>query len=82
MSCDSYCHECWCGEDEWDPAQEKEKADEGGAKGGGEECSSCKNDQEVVFIQDLGFTVKVAAPGVEPFDIQVSSSAVMVFCIY
>ena len=64
------------------PAQEKEKADEGGAKGGGEECSSCKNDQEVVFIQDLGFTVKVAAPGVEPFDIQVSSSAVMVFCIY
>jgi len=38
-----------------------------------EDCSSCKNDQEVVFIQDLGFNVKVAAPGVEPFDIQVSS---------
>jgi len=38
-----------------------------------DECSSCKTDQEVVFIQDLGFTVKVAAPGVEPFDIQVSS---------
>merc|ERR1712106_657161 len=38
-----------------------------------EECTSCKTDQEVVFIQDLGFTVKVAAPGVEPFDIQVSS---------
>jgi len=33
-----------------------------------DECSSCKTDQE-----DLGFTVKVAAPGVEPFDIQVSS---------
>jgi protein TIF31 len=48
----------------------KEK-EEGGEKG--EECSTCKNDQEVVFIQDLGFNVKVAAPGVEPFDIQVSS---------
>jgi hypothetical protein len=53
-------------------AQEKEKGEEGG-KEGEEECTSCKNDQEVVFIQDLGFTVKVAAPGVEPFDIQVSS---------
>ncbi len=52
-------------------AQEKEKGEEGG-KESEEECTSCKNDQEVVFIQDLGFTVKVAAPGVEPFDIQVS----------
>ena len=25
------------------------------------------------YSKDLGFTVKVAAPGVEPFDIQVSS---------
>ncbi|XP_023320484.1 clustered mitochondria protein homolog [Eurytemora carolleeae] len=48
----------------------KEK-EEGGEKT--DECSTCKNDQEVVFIQDLGFNVKVAAPGVEPFDIQVSS---------
>lgn len=46
---------------------QKEKAEKG------DECNSCKNDQEVVFIQDLGFNVKVAAPGVEPFDIQVSS---------
>ncbi|XP_043225112.1 clustered mitochondria protein homolog isoform X2 [Amphibalanus amphitrite] len=30
-------------------------------------------DQEVVFIQDVGFTVKMYAPGLEPFDIQVSS---------
>ena len=28
-------------------------------------------DQDVVFIQDVGFTVKIIAPGVEPFDIQV-----------
>lgn len=28
---------------------------------------------EVVFIQDLGFSVKILSPGAEPFDIQVSS---------
>lgn len=32
-----------------------------------------KDDQEVVFIQDMGFTVKIVSPGIEPFDIQVSS---------
>lgn len=32
-----------------------------------------KDDQEVVFIQDLGFTVKIVSPGTETFDIQVSS---------
>ncbi|GLV34583.1 clueless [Carabus blaptoides fortunei] len=32
-----------------------------------------KEEQEVVFIQDLGFTVKIVSPGAEPFDIQVSS---------
>ena len=31
-----------------------------------------KSDQDVVFIQDTGFTVKVVAPSLEPFDIQVS----------
>ena len=73
--------------------QETEKEQESDNKEGEEkkdDCGTCKNDQEVVFIQvrdspslsivsadsslqDLGFTVKVAAPGVEPFDIQVSS---------
>lgn len=28
---------------------------------------------EVVFIQDIGFSVKILCPGAEPFDIQVSS---------
>ena len=28
-------------------------------------------DQEFVFIHDTGFTVKIVAPGVDPFDIQV-----------
>ncbi|XP_045536704.1 clustered mitochondria protein homolog isoform X2 [Papilio machaon] len=32
-----------------------------------------KKDGEVVFIQDLGFTVKIVSPGAEPLDIQVSS---------
>lgn len=32
-----------------------------------------KDDQDVVFVQDVGFTIKITAPGVEPFDIQVSS---------
>jgi len=51
-----------------------EKGDQPSQKEGKtDECNTCKNDQEVVFIQDLGFNVKVVAPGVEPFDIQVSS---------
>ncbi|XP_045772726.1 clustered mitochondria protein homolog [Maniola jurtina] len=32
-----------------------------------------KRDAEVVFIQDLGFTVKIVSPRAEPLDIQVSS---------
>ncbi|KAI4503681.1 hypothetical protein M0802_001084 [Mischocyttarus mexicanus] len=31
------------------------------------------NEQEVVYIQDMGFTVKIVSPGADPFDIQVSS---------
>lgn len=33
-----------------------------------------KRDAEVVFIQDLGFTVKIVSPGAEPLDIQVTIS--------
>lgn len=29
------------------------------------------NEQEVIMIQDTGFTVKIQAPGTEPFDLQV-----------
>lgn len=32
-----------------------------------------KNKDEVIFIQDVGFSVKIISPGAEPFDIQVSS---------
>ena len=30
-----------------------------------------EKDQDVVFVQDVGFTVKIIAPNLEPFDIQV-----------
>ena len=36
-------------------------------------------DQDVVFIQDIGFTVKVVAPNVEAFDIQVWPHNSMVY---
>lgn len=44
-----------------DVYEEKEK-DESGEE---------KSKDEVVFIQDVGFSVKIVSPGAEPFDIQV-----------
>jgi protein TIF31 len=37
------------------------------------ELDESKSKDEVVFIQDVGFSVKIVSPGAEPFDIQVSS---------
>ncbi|XP_037088589.1 clustered mitochondria protein homolog isoform X1 [Pollicipes pollicipes] len=51
---------------------ELEETKESGEKSG-ETKEKGGKDQEVVFIQDVGFTVKMYAPGLEPFDIQVSS---------
>ena len=31
-----------------------------------------KADQDVVFVQDVGFTVKIVSPNLEPFNVQVS----------
>lgn len=31
-----------------------------------------KHEQDVVFIQDVGFTIKIQSPGIETFDIQVN----------
>lgn len=31
-----------------------------------------KHEQDVVFIQDVGFTIKIQSPGTETFDIQVN----------
>ncbi|XP_060799958.1 clustered mitochondria protein homolog isoform X2 [Neoarius graeffei] len=36
------------------------------------DASDDSNEQEVIVIQDTGFTVKIQAPGIEPFDLQVS----------
>ncbi|CAG6003839.1 unnamed protein product [Menidia menidia] len=44
------------------------KQDGNGDADGGED----SNEQEVIVIQDTGFTVKIQAPGTEPFDLQVS----------
>lgn len=38
-----------------------------------EKAGDKKEEPEVVFIQDMGFTVKIVSPGTEAFDIQVSS---------
>lgn len=35
------------------------------------DASDDSNEQEVIVIQDTGFTVKIQAPGIEPFDLQV-----------
>ncbi|CAN9511615.1 unnamed protein product [Ophioblennius macclurei] len=52
-----------------DPTEEAEsKQDRDADADGGEE----SNEQEVIVIQDTGFTVKIQAPGTEPFDLQVS----------
>lgn len=46
-----------------DVYEEKEKDENNDAEG--------KAKDEVVFIQDVGFSVKIVSPGAEPFDIQV-----------
>jgi hypothetical protein len=49
---------------------EKEKTSEADESGSG------KDQQDVVFIQDVGFTVTVAVPNVEAFEIQVMMIAI------
>ncbi|XP_020323555.1 clustered mitochondria protein homolog isoform X2 [Oncorhynchus kisutch] len=49
-------------------SEEESRQDGAGDTDGGED----SNEQEVIVIQDTGFTVKIQAPGTEPFDLQVS----------
>uniref|UniRef100_A0A3Q2UP38 Clustered mitochondria protein homolog n=2 Tax=Fundulus heteroclitus TaxID=8078 RepID=A0A3Q2UP38_FUNHE len=49
--------------------EEGESKQDGNSEADGGEDS---NEQEVIVIQDTGFTVKIQAPGTEPFDLQVS----------
>ncbi|XP_028857470.1 clustered mitochondria protein homolog isoform X3 [Denticeps clupeoides] len=53
-----------------DHIEEAESKQEGGA--GDADPGDEANEQEVIVIQDTGFTVKIQAPGTEPFDLQVS----------
>lgn len=54
------------------PPEEAElKQDGNGMTDAGEE----SNEQEVIVIQDTGFTVKIQAPGTEPFDLQARIAA-------
>ncbi|XP_051521359.1 clustered mitochondria protein homolog isoform X3 [Myxocyprinus asiaticus] len=52
-----------------DQAEEADSKQDGSADAESVEDS---NEQEVIVIQDTGFTVKIQAPGTEPFDLQVS----------
>lgn len=58
------------GEKEKEKDKLKGKSDKDGEADKDKDSSS---EQEVVFIQDMGFTVKIVSPGADPFDIQVSS---------
>uniref|UniRef100_A0A3Q3Q650 Clustered mitochondria protein homolog n=1 Tax=Monopterus albus TaxID=43700 RepID=A0A3Q3Q650_MONAL len=49
--------------------KEGDSKQDGSGEADGEEES---NEQEVIVIQDTGFTVKIQAPGIELFDLQVS----------
>lgn len=59
-------------EGEKEKSQDNDSKDDKNEKQGEKEKDG-NNEQEVVFIQDMGFTVKIVSPGNEPFDIQVSS---------
>lgn len=59
---------------EGEKEKEKDKANGKAEKEGeADKDKDSTNEQEVVFIQDMGFTVRIVSPGAEPFDIQVSS---------
>ncbi|XP_024133650.1 clustered mitochondria protein homolog isoform X2 [Oryzias melastigma] len=52
-----------------DHAEEAEPKQDGNGEA---DAGDDSNEQEVIVIQDTGFTVKIQAPGTEPFDLQVS----------
>ncbi|XP_031429057.1 clustered mitochondria protein homolog isoform X2 [Clupea harengus] len=58
------------GNGDHDHSEEADSKQEG--SGADADPSDDANEQEVIVIQDTGFTVKIQAPGTEPFDLQVS----------
>ena len=57
------------GNGDHDHSEEADSKQEG--SGADADPSDDANEQEVIVIQDTGFTVKIQAPGTEPFDLQV-----------
>lgn len=55
-----------------DASAEDDTTVEKGELEANEKSGEKKEDQDVFFIQDVGFTVKIQSPGVEMFDIQVT----------
>uniref|UniRef100_A0A8C5H1Y2 Clustered mitochondria protein homolog n=1 Tax=Gouania willdenowi TaxID=441366 RepID=A0A8C5H1Y2_GOUWI len=49
-----------------------EEAESKEERNGEADAGEDSNEQEVIVIQDTGFTVKIQAPGTDPFDLQVS----------
>lgn len=60
-------------DDEAEKEREAEKETSETDKESAEKTDGPGKDQDVVLIQDMGFNINVSAPGVETFDIQVSS---------
>ena len=55
--------------------EQSDKKDESAASGAAAAAKKASDsEQDVVFIQDTGFTVKIVAPNLEPFDIQVNNN--------
>ncbi|KAI8739324.1 clustered mitochondria protein [Biomphalaria glabrata] len=53
--------------------EEKDEAESEKDKDGEKECDDEDKDKEVLLIQDSGFSVFIAAPNIEPFELPVSS---------
>lgn len=52
--------------------EEKDEAESEKDKDGEKECDDEDKDKEVLLIQDSGFSVFIAAPNIEPFELPVS----------
>lgn len=59
-----------------DESEDDISAEKGELEANGKLCEK-KDDQDVVFIQDVGFTIKIQSPGTEIFDIQVNDITVI-----
>lgn len=54
-----------------DESEEESSVEKGELEASSGKAGEKKYEQDVVFIQDVGFTVKIQSPGAETFDLQV-----------